>query len=209
MSTDGNSGVDRAAVVVLRGCAGGAGARHQEGPASTAPAPWGQPGTTPAILCGVTRAAHALRLSAVAAASLLVSGCAVFSPIQTDQPYIPAEGVPLTIPGLSLRNLAIVTTPDGAKGIVIGQVVNETSAAVDVQFGIQGGSAASGSTAVPAYSGDTISDSTQQVEIPALAAKPGSVVDLTVTTREAGQNVVTVPVLLDNRFYSSLTGSGS
>ncbi len=177
------------------------------GPSS---APARRPLRAPAILCGVTnRAATTLRLSAAAAASLLVSACAVFSPVQTNEPYIPADGVPLTIPGLSLRNLAIVTATENGPGVVVGQVVNETGNAVDVTFGIQGGPSATGSSSVAPYSGDTITDSTEQVQLPSVPAKPGAMVYLTVTTREAGQNVVQVPVLLDNRFYTGLLGSGS
>ncbi len=154
------------------------------------------------------RAATALRLTAAAAASLLVSGCAVFSPVQTDEPYIPADGVPLDIQGLSLRNLAVVTTTAGGDGVLVGQVVNETSSAVDVLFGIQGGAPASAPTTVAAYSGDTISDSAEQVQL-TISQPAGAMVMLTVTTREAGANVVNVPVLLDNRFYEGLVGSGS
>lgn len=154
------------------------------------------------------RAANALRLPAAAAAALLVSGCAVFSPVQTDEPYIPADGVPLTIPGLTLRNLAVVTGTDAGTGVLIGQVVNETGSAVDVSFGIEGGGQASAPTTVAAYSGDTISDTSEQVELPGVPAPPGAMVTLTVTTAEAGQNVVQVPVLLDDRFYTGLL-SGS
>jgi hypothetical protein len=152
------------------------------------------------------RAANALRLTAAAAAALLVSGCAVFSPVQTNEPYIPAEGVPLEIPGLALRNLAVVTGTDAASGVLVGQVVNESSSPVDVTFGIQGGAQAAEPTSVAAYSGETISDSAEQVELPGLPAPPGAMVTLTVTTAEAGLNVVLVPVLLDDRFYTGLLG---
>jgi hypothetical protein len=162
----------------------------------------------PAILSRVTnRAATVLRLAAVAAATLLASGCAVFSPVQTDEPYIPADGVRLTITGLELRNLAVVTTSEGGSGVVVGQVVNDGSSAVDVQFGVQGGSGSPASTAVPAHSGDTISDATRKVELSSLPAKAGQMVTLTVTTREAGENVVLVPVLLDQGIYEGLVPS--
>lgn len=164
-----------------------------------------RPADDPAILCDVTkRALSALRLPAAATAALLVSGCSVFSPVQTNEPYIPAEGVPLDIPGLSLRNLLVVTGTDSPTGVLVGQVVNETSSSVDVRFGIEGGQAATESTTVAAYSGDTISDSSEQVELPGVPAPPGAVVTLTVSTPEAGENVVVVPVLLDDRFYSDL-----
>lgn len=140
------------------------------------------------------RAAPALRAAALVAATLLASGCAVFSPVQTDEPYIPADGVPLTTADLELRNLALVSTQAGADAVVVGQVVNRDTSSVQVSFGVSGGSAGATAT-VPASSGETISDETTRVTIPALEAGPGEVVDLVVTTSGSGQNVVTVPVL--------------
>lgn len=142
-----------------------------------------------------TRAAPALRAAALVAATLLASGCAVFSPVQTDEPYIPADGVPLTTSDLELRNLALVSTAAGADAVVVGQVVNPGTSSVQVSFGVDGGSSSAASAIVPATSGDTISDETTRLTIPALAAAPGEVVDLVVTTSGSGQNVVTVPVL--------------
>ncbi len=195
---------------MLRAHAGALPDGHLPATARTPDGTLGRRAADPAILSRVTnRAATVLRLFAASAAALLVSGCAVFSPVQTNEPYIPADGVPLTIPGLSLRNLAIVTGESGGTGVLIGQVVNESGKAVDVSFGIEGGASASGITTVAAYSGDTISDSASRVEIPSLPQPAGSMVTLTVTTAEAGQNVVKVPVLLDNRFYTGLLAGGS
>ena len=140
------------------------------------------------------RAAPALRAAALVGATLRASGCAVFSPVPTDEPYIPADGVALTTADLELRNLALVSTAAGADAVVVGQAVNPATSSVQVSFGVSGGSAGATAT-VPATSGDTISDETTRVVIPALAAAPGEVVDLVVTTSGSGQNVITVPVL--------------
>jgi hypothetical protein len=156
------------------------------------------------ILGGVTnRAAHVLRATALAVATLLASGCAVFSPVQTDVDYPAADGVRLSITGLELRNLAIVVPEKGGTGVVVGQAVNSGTSAVDVTFAVEG-APATATAAVPASSGDTLSDATSRVEIANLPAAPGETVVLTVSTPEAGQNIVTVPVLPATGFYEDL-----
>ena len=155
--------------------------------------------------CGVTnRAAAPLRTAALAGVALLASGCAVFSPVQTDVDYPPADGVKLSIPGLELRNLAIVVPEKGGTGVVIGQAVNSGSSAVDVTFAVEG-AGATATAAVPANSGDTLSDDTSEVTIDGIPASPGDVVQLSVSTPEAGQNVVTVPVLGATGYYEDVT----
>ncbi|MBM6401501.1 hypothetical protein [Phycicoccus sonneratiae] len=154
-----------------------------------------------------TRAASALRFAGLAAAALLASGCAVFSPTQTDYPYIPADGVDLSMPGLELRNVAVVATAEGAPGVLVGQAVNEAADAVDVAFGLQ--DEQGGTTSVPAYSGATLSTATTKLEVGSVPVAPGGMVQLTVTTQQAGQNVVLVPVLAPERYYADLEVSPS
>jgi hypothetical protein len=163
-----------------------------------------------AILGGVTnRAASVLRASALAGCILLASGCAsAFSPIQTDYDYDAADGVPLTLPGLDLRNLAVVVPAKGATGILIGQAINRDSAAVDVTFAVTGAPTPA-MVAVPANSGKSLSDAATGVEIPGIPVAPGEMVHMTVTTDEAGANVVNVPVLANTGYYSDLTVSSS
>ncbi len=153
------------------------------------------------------RAASALRFAGLAAATLLATGCGVFSPAQTNYSFIPADGVPLSIPGLDLRNLLVVSDAKGGPGTVVGQAVNTGKDAVEVQFGLQGGSTV-GAT-VPAYSNDAISLNGSPVVIGSVPEAPGTMVQLIVATREAGQNVVLVPVLPPDRYYSELEISPS
>ncbi|WP_299444593.1 hypothetical protein [uncultured Phycicoccus sp.] len=154
------------------------------------------------------RAASVLRLTGLAVATLLAAGCGVFSPIQTDYPYIPADGVSLSVPGLDLRNLAVISDGAGSEGVLIGQAVNPGAEAVEVLFGVPGADgsleSAGGRTAVPAYSGAALSDATTAVGLGSVAAAPGEMTQLIVTTEEAGQNVVLVPVLPRDSYYSDL-----
>ncbi|PKW26635.1 hypothetical protein [Phycicoccus duodecadis] len=149
------------------------------------------------------RAASTLRLTGILGATLLASGCAVFSPVQTDYPYIPADGVRLTIPGLDLRNLVVVASEKGGQGVLVGQAVNETPDAVDVVFAV--GDAQTTPTAVPALSGSSLGGNGSAVGVGAVPVAPGEMVELSVTTREAGRNVVRVPVLTPSRYYSEVT----
>jgi len=169
----------------------------------------GAAGRGMAILGRVTnRAASALRATTLAGAILLASGCAVFSPIQTDYDYDAADGVPLTINGLDLRDLAIVVPAKGGTGIVVGQAVNRSTSAVDVTFAVTGAPTPA-TVAVPAGSGKSLSDGATGVEIPGIPVAPGQMVQMTVTTDQAGANVVTVPVLPNIGYYKDLTASSS
>ncbi len=172
-----------------------------DGVVGTAPP---RPGAGHGYPCRVTnRAAAALSTVALAGAALLTAGCAAFSPVQTAVDYQPADGVKLSLDGLELRNLAVVAAEKGGPGTVIGQAVNSGTSAVDVTFGVEGASATA-KAAVPANSGDTLSDSTSSVTIDGMPAGPGEVVQLQVTTAEAGQNLVTVPVLAASGYYEGL-----
>ena len=163
-----------------------------------------------AILGGVTnRAASLLRASALAGTILLASGCAsAFSPIQTAYDYDSADGVPLSLEGLDLRNLAVVVPAKGGTGILIGQAVNRDSAAVDVTFAVAGAPTPA-MVAVPASSGKSLSDAATAVEIPGIPVAPGEMVQMTVTTDEAGANIVRVPVLANMGYYKDYTASSS
>jgi hypothetical protein len=159
-----------------------------------------------AILGRVTnRAAAALRAFALAGVILLASGCAsAFSPIQTDYDYDSADGVPLTIEGLDLRDLAVVVPAKGGTGIVVGQAVNRSTSAVEVTFAVKGAPNPA-VVAVPASSGKTLSDAATRVEIPGIPVAPGAMVELTVSTDQAGANIVKVPVLPNIGYYKDLT----
>lgn len=148
------------------------------------------------------RAASTLRLTGILGATLLASGCAVFSPVQTDYPYVPADGVRLTIPGLDLRNLVVVASGKGAQGVLVGQAVNTSTDAVDVVFAV--GDAQTSPTAIPALSGSSIGSAGSPVGVGPVPVPPGQLVELSVTTREAGRNVVRVPVLTPSRYYSDV-----
>ena len=117
-----------------------------------------------AILGRVTnRAASVLRASALAGTILLASGCAsAFSPVQTDYAYDAGDGVPLSIVGLDLRDLAVVVPAKGETGIVVGQAVNRSTSAVDVTFAVEGAPGSRPPSPSRPARAETLSDATDR-----------------------------------------------
>ena len=69
------------------------------------------PGTLSCVMrrsLSSTRVARRLGPLAVAAAAFGLSGCQVTNPIQTDQPYTPADGVAVDLSKVQIRNLVVV-----------------------------------------------------------------------------------------------------
>ena len=55
-------------------------------------------------------------MTGAAAATAALSACSFFSPVQTDNKYIPADGVPVQLGVIAGRNLAIVADAAGGPG---------------------------------------------------------------------------------------------
>lgn len=146
------------------------------------------------------RVARRLVPLAAAAAALGLAGCQVTNPIQTDEPYIPADGVPVDLEQVQIRNLVVVAESEGGKGTLSGQVVNRSGEPVTVTFAGEGG--ASANLQVPAYAEESMSTESP-VTLSTVNAKPGGVATLQVSTRGAGANVVDVPVLLPEDYYET------
>jgi hypothetical protein len=147
-----------------------------------------------------TRAASALRAAALAGAALIVSGCAVFSPLQTQYDYQAADGPALDTGDVQLHDLVVVAKEKGGEGVLVGQAVNRAKQAVEVSFAVGEGTPAKHT--VPATSGDTLSQGASAVVLTGVPGGPGEVVELTVTTPGSGENVVVVPVVAPTGYYA-------
>ena len=115
--------------------------------------------------------------------------------------------MPLTIEGLDLRDLAVVVPEKGGAGIVVGQAVNRSTSAVEVTFAV---------TARPPRppspcrrAGQDALGCRDRRRDPGIPVAPGTMVELTVTTDQAGANIVKVPVLPNIGYYKDLTASSS
>jgi hypothetical protein len=147
------------------------------------------------------RVARRLVPLAAAAAALGLAGCQVTNPIQTDEPYVPGDGVPVDLEQVQIRNLVVVSETEGGAGTLSGHVVNRAGEPVTVTFAGEGG--ANASIQVPAYADESLSTQSP-VTLTPVTAKPGAVATLQVSTQAAGSNIVEVPVVTPEGYYETL-----
>lgn len=163
------------------------------------------PGTARTPGPKVTPAAPVLAAAALAGAVAL-SGCQAFSPIQTNVPYQPADGVAVDLGDVQIRDLLVISSAKGAVGVLSGMVLNKGAEPVTVTFtaGADGGSA---QAQIPAADQTRLSgvEGATPVTLPAIAAAPGAVIKITVSTPAGGAPEVSVPVLLPEGYYATIT----
>jgi len=154
--------------------------------------------------------AQVLTAVAVAGAVLAVlalSGCQVMSPIQTTVPYQSADGVAVDLGDVQIRDLVVVADAKGAAGALSGLVVNQSNGPVTVTFTAGPSADASVRAIIPAGAPTRLSgvDGATPVMIPSVPAAPGDMVNVIISTPDAGAPVVSVPVLLPTGYYASIT----
>jgi hypothetical protein len=142
-------------------------------------------------------ASAALALAAV----LTLGACATRSPMQTTEPYSPADGVPVDLGSVQVRGLVIVSKAKGEAGQLVGQVVNNSTKAAKLTITTAGGSPVE----VQADPGSTTLGTDEQVSLGAVGVAPGSTVRIGVTSDAGGSAEATVPVLAPTGYYSTIT----
>ena len=138
---------------------------------------------------------------AVAGAALALSACQTQSPIQTDVPYQPADGVRVELGAIQIRDLVVVSGGKDAAGVLSASVSNTSGQAQRIAFALPQGQPVYAEA--PAHSEQRLSGATQ-VQLPAVPVNAGDVVKLTVQSPGARQTEVVVPVLAARGYYASL-----
>lgn len=138
---------------------------------------------------------------AVAGAALALSACQTQSPIQTDVQYVAADGVPVKLGVVQLRDLVVISGGKDKAGVLSASVSNTSGEAQRIAFALPQGQPVYAEA--PAHSEGRLSDATQ-VQLPAVPASAGDVVTLTVQSPSAPAVVVVVPVLSASGYYASL-----
>ena len=138
---------------------------------------------------------------AAAGAALTLSACQTQSPIQTDVAYVAADGVPVDLGTVQLRDLVVISGGKGQPGVLSASVSNTGADAQRLSFALPQGQPVYAEA--PAYSERRLSDSSQ-VQLPAVPVNAGDVVTLSIQTPTAPAVVVVVPVLKASGYYASL-----
>jgi hypothetical protein len=138
---------------------------------------------------------------AVTGAALALSACQTQSPIQTDVAYVAADGVPVDLGSVQLRDLVVISGGKDKPGVLSASVSNTSGDAQRIAFSLAQGQPVYAEA--PAHSERRLSDATQ-VQLPAVPVNPGDVVTLNVQSASAPAVVVVVPVLKADGYYASL-----
>jgi len=145
-------------------------------------------------------------VATILAAALALSGCQVMSPVQTNVTYQPADGVAVDLGEVQIRDLVVISGAKGGVGTLSGMVVNEGKKPVTITFadGAGGGTA---TAAVPAGEQTRLSGvaGTKPVTLPRIATSPGGTLLVSVGTPASGISEVSVPVLLPDGIYATIT----
>lgn len=145
--------------------------------------------------------------SVVAVSALtLASACSMFNPVQTNVPYVQADGVPADIANLALRDLALVSNGSGSM-VLTGAAINRGADALTVRVSPQGGEGATTSTGAEfkLKPNDQVNLATQGLQFSDTGAKAGRLVPLSITSSAGGTAIVHVPVLTATGPYATLT----
>ena len=132
-------------------------------------------------------------MTGAAAATAALSACSFFSPVQTDNKYIPADGVPVQLGVIAGRNLAIVADAAGGPGALTGAVLNQGDAEAVVGASVNTRLSLGGRESKPITG----------VVFEKVTSAPGTMTDIYLVTTE-GKQLVSVPVLAPHGFYEEL-----
>lgn len=146
-------------------------------------------------------------LLAGAVAAFGLAACSTQSPTQTQVPYQPADGVAASSGPVQARDLVVLSQSKGAMGRLSGSLINDSTEPVVVTFMTREQSEA-GATA-----GATVSLKGREqrrietVQFASIAEGPGSLTSIVMSTPTGGKTLVSVPVLLPEGYYSTMTAT--
>lgn len=146
----------------------------------------------------MSHAAPARRRTRTAAATALLAlglaGCSATNPMQTQTNYDPSDGVSITVDGVHVGNLVVVSGGQGEPGTVVGFAANRGREATDVVIQVAGVA----SDPVELGASRTLlvgPDRDIVLDLDAVPVLPGSMIEATVVTDRGGSDSALVPVM--------------
>ena len=133
-----------------------------------------------------------LLAASVLGAALSLAGCTFTNPIETLQPYSPSDGTRLTLAdGIHLENVLILSEGEGEEGHVLGAAVNSTAEPVEITISVDGET----EFVVLVAPDEMLNLSDDELLVASTPARPGAMVETTVSTPQHGAMPLPVPVL--------------
>lgn len=165
-------------------------------------APLGAEGRYAARLALVKRLHPAVAALGAVGASVALSACSFFSPVQTEKAYNAADGVPVTSGPVAARDLLVVAERAGGPGTLAGSLLNTTDDASKVGFLTRAEAEAGGAATMAPLPGRA-QQNIKGVQFAKIPSAPGTMTDIYLVT-PAGRTMVSVPVLLPDGPYATL-----
>lgn len=126
----------------------------------------------------------------------------MMSPIQTEQPYAPGDGVTVNLGAVVLHDLVVVAPAKGGPGTLSGGMRNTSNQAVPVTFAADGGGTVTFDA--PANTEAPLSSDQSRTTLPSVTAPAGALQQMTVSAPNVGGVSIGVPVLDAQSYYQSL-----
>ncbi|NCT91933.1 hypothetical protein GXB85_13355 [Cellulomonas sp. APG4] len=138
------------------------------------------------------RRAVVVPLALATAAGL--SACSATNPITTTTTYAASDGVRVELDDVRLGNVIVLSSAEGAPGVVVGQITNDGDEDVRVTLGVDG--ALAEPVAVDARGTALLSpDGGDEVTLDAVPVAPGAYVELQIAVDGGATTTAQVPVL--------------
>jgi hypothetical protein len=132
------------------------------------------------------------------AVPLLVAGVALASacsPIETNRPYSPSDGLRVDLTSeLRGLNLLVVSAEDGEPGALVGAFANDSTEDVEFDVTPEGGAPVT----IPVAAGETVylgAEDGFDAQIGRVDAAPGAMLPVTVSTTTGEEQTLSLPVL--------------
>lgn len=151
------------------------------------------------------RSRPALTGAAVVALAVL-GACTTQSPVQTNVPYLPADGVPAALGAVQARDLLVVAQAKGSTGVLSGSIVNTGDDTLSITFLTRADSEAGKLDGPTVELGPRQQNRIRGVQFPEVPVAPGALTEI-VLKSTAGQTYVSVPVLLPDGYYATITAT--
>ncbi|QGQ20348.1 hypothetical protein GC089_15570 [Cellulomonas sp. JZ18] len=155
--------------------------------------------TTPrprAVRTARRTAAAALALASAAA----LAGCSATNQITTVDDYPPSDGVAITVDEVRALNLLVLAEEEGGPGILVGALANNSGEDTSVTLAVEGAEPVevdvpSSGTVLMGAVGAPGRYRTVEVPVAEVAAIPGGLTTVTISTPAGGSDEVRVPVM--------------
>ncbi len=144
-------------------------------------------------------------LPAAVAAGVLLSGCQIVSPRQTDVMYDAGDGVSIDVGDLQVRNLVVVGSTKDGPGVISAAVGNLGDKQAKLSFAAGDGGAPAEVT-IPARGTANLSTDGAKVTLDKVPGQPGDMVVLQVGGGD-GTSPISVPIVPAAGYYQDFAAS--